>query len=241
MIERAFKTLALDALVIQQGRLAEQKGLSCFGYPARKAGRVNRRGPAIYVNIFSGEATAEFPSALETARGVVSADLCRCYGPGETDVESSIFHEVDWHRIVLDEAHTIKSWRTMSARAAFTLSAHCRWCLTGTPLQNNLPDLYSLLCFLHVEPWCNWAWWNKLIQRPYENGDQRALKLIKAILRPLMLRRTKETKDKEGRPILILPPTYIQVIECEQSEAERDFYDALYKKCKVQKLQRQRS
>ncbi|XP_019174442.1 PREDICTED: putative SWI/SNF-related matrix-associated actin-dependent regulator of chromatin subfamily A member 3-like 3 isoform X1 [Ipomoea nil] len=117
----------------------------------------------------------------------------------KADAESSIFHEVDWHRIVLDEALTIKSWRTVSARAAFTLSAHCRWCLTGIPLQNNLQDLYSLLCFLHVEPWCNWAWWNKLIQRPYENGDQRALKLIKAILRPLMLRRTKETKDKEGR------------------------------------------
>jgi hypothetical protein len=38
-----------------------------------------------------------------------------------------------------------------------------------------------------------------LIQRPYENGDPRGLKLIKAILRPLMLRRTKDTKDKEGR------------------------------------------
>ncbi|XP_019181192.1 PREDICTED: putative SWI/SNF-related matrix-associated actin-dependent regulator of chromatin subfamily A member 3-like 3 isoform X3 [Ipomoea nil] len=100
--------------------------------------------------------------------------------------------------------------------------------------KNNVQDLYSLMCFLHVEPWCNWAWWNKLIQRPYENGDLRALKLIKAILRPLMLRRTKETKDKEGRPILVLPPTDIQVIECEQSEAERDFYDALYQKSKVQ-------
>nr|GLL47321.1 putative SWI/SNF-related matrix-associated actin-dependent regulator of chromatin subfamily A member 3-like 3 isoform X3 [Ipomoea trifida] len=109
---------------------------------------------------------------------------------------SSIFHKVDWHRIVLDEAHTIKSWRTVSARAAFTLSVHCRWCLTGTPLQNNVQDFYSLLCFLHVEPWCNWACFSP---RPYENGDQRALKLIKAILRPLMLRRTKETKDKEGR------------------------------------------
>lgn len=41
--------------------------------------------------------------------------------------------------------------------------------------------------------------WNKLIQRPYENGDPRGLKLIKAILRPLMLRRTKDTKDKAGR------------------------------------------
>jgi SNF2 family DNA or RNA helicase len=41
--------------------------------------------------------------------------------------------------------------------------------------------------------------WQKLIQRPYENGDERGLKLVKAILRPLMLRRTKETKDKMGK------------------------------------------
>lgn len=41
--------------------------------------------------------------------------------------------------------------------------------------------------------------WSKLIQRPYESGDPRGLRLIKAILRSLMLRRTKETKDKKGR------------------------------------------
>ncbi|EOA12458.1 hypothetical protein CARUB_v10025760mg [Capsella rubella] len=150
------------------------------------------------------------------------------------DRVNSIFHRIDWYRIVLDEAHTIKSWKTQAAKATFELSSHCRWCLTGTPLQNKLEDLYSLLCFLHVEPWCNWAWWSKLIQKPYENGDPRGLKLIKAILRPLMLRRTKETKDKEGSLILELPPTDVQVIECEQSEAERDFYTALFKRSKVQ-------
>ncbi|XP_050219335.1 DNA repair protein RAD5B isoform X2 [Mercurialis annua] len=149
-------------------------------------------------------------------------------------MENSIFHKVEWSRVVLDEAHTIKSWKTVGAQAAFKLSSHSRWCLTGTPLQNNLEDLYSLLCFLRVEPWCNWAWWSKMIQRPYENGDPRGLKLIKAILRPLMLRRTKETKDKDGRPILVLPPTDIQIIECEHSEAEYDFYDALFRRSKVQ-------
>ncbi|KAI9397816.1 hypothetical protein POPTR_003G083400v4 [Populus trichocarpa] len=150
------------------------------------------------------------------------------------DMENSIFNRVEWHRVVLDEAHTIKSWKTLAAKATFSLSSYCKWCLTGTPIQNTLEDLYSLLCFLHVEPWCNWPWWNKLIQRPHENGDPRALKLIKAILRPLMLRRTKDTKDKEGRPILVLPPTDIQLIKCEQSEAERDFYDALFRRSKVQ-------
>ncbi|OMO95524.1 SNF2-related protein [Corchorus olitorius] len=152
----------------------------------------------------------------------------------KSDAENSIFHRVDWYRVVLDEAHTIKASKTIGARAAFALSAHCRWCLTGTPLQNSLEDLYSLLCFLHVEPWCNWAWWKGKIQGPYENGNPIGLKCIKAILRVLMLRRTKETKDDEGRPILVLPPTDIQIIECQQSEAERDFYDALFKRSKVQ-------
>ncbi|KAL0388443.1 UNVERIFIED_CONTAM: DNA repair protein B [Sesamum radiatum] len=310
-------------------------------HPCWAAYRVcDERAPAIYVNIFSGEATTQFPSATQMARGGILADAMglgktvmtialilarrgratrvdqQVITEGETKTEhikisqtteaskkakggtlivcpmallgqwkdelethskpdsisvfvhyggdrannpkviaepdvvlttygvltsaykndsiNSIFHQVEWHRVVLDEAHTIKSSKTQGAQAAFALSSYCRWCLTGTPLQNNLEDLYSLLCFLHVEPWCNWAWWNKLIQRPYENGDKRGLKLVKAILRPLMLRRSKESKDKEGRPILVLPPTDIQVVECEQSEAEHDFYGALFKRSKVQ-------
>ncbi|XVF38406.1 hypothetical protein REPUB_Repub20aG0099000 [Reevesia pubescens] len=49
-----------------------------------------------------------------------------------------------------------------------------------------------------------------------------------------MLRRTKETKDKEGGPILVLLLTDIQIIECEQSEAECNFHDALFRRSKVQ-------
>ncbi|KAJ4848061.1 hypothetical protein Tsubulata_015846 [Turnera subulata] len=148
-------------------------------------------------------------------------------------LEHSIFHQIEWHRVVLDEAHTIKSWKTLGAKACFALSSQCRWCLTGTPIQNNLEDLYSLLCFLHVEPWCEWQRWYDYIQKPYEDGDPRGLKLIKGVLKEVMLRRTKETKDHEGRPILILPPTDIQIIKCKQSEAERDFYDALFNRSKA--------
>ncbi|GLT72936.1 hypothetical protein SLA2020_448300 [Shorea laevis] len=112
---------------------------------------------SIFVHYGGGRANdpkvmAEYDVVL-TTYGVLSAAY-------KNDAENSIFHRVSWYRVVLDEAHTIKSWKTQGAQAAFTLSSHCRWCLTGTPLQNNLEDLYSLLCFLHVEPWCNWAWWN---------------------------------------------------------------------------------
>ncbi|GJN36863.1 hypothetical protein PR202_gb25762 [Eleusine coracana subsp. coracana] len=161
-----------------------------------------------------------------TTYGVLSAAYKNGYG--------SIFHRMDWYRIVLDEAHTIKSPKAKVAQAAFELTSQCRWCLTGTPLQNDLEDIYSLLCFLHVEPWCNATWWQKLIQKPYEIGDDRGLKLVRAILRPLMLRRTKETKDMIGKPILVLPPAHVEVVECEQSEDERDFYEALFRRSKVQ-------
>ncbi|KAH9324867.1 hypothetical protein KI387_005045 [Taxus chinensis] len=151
----------------------------------------------------------------------------------ENSQEESVLHAVHWFRVVLDEAHTIKSSKCRTSQAVFALVADCRWCLTGTPIQNRLEDAYSLLHFLRVEPWSNWGWWYKLIQKPYEEGDERGLKLVQAILKPLMLRRTKDSTDKDGRPILVLPPTDVQVIECGLSEAENDFYNALYKRSKV--------
>lgn len=140
---------------------------------------------------------------------------------------------VRWFRVVLDEAHTIKSSKSQISMAAAALVADRRWCLTGTPIQNNLEDIYSLLRFLRIEPWGSWAWWNKLVQKPFEEGDPRGLKLVQSILKPIMLRRTKACTDKEGRPIIVLPPADIQVIYCELTEMERDFYDALFKRSKV--------
>ncbi|KAH7302007.1 hypothetical protein KP509_23G052300 [Ceratopteris richardii] len=159
-----------------------------------------------------------------TTYGIISSEYQSGGGP---------LHSIQWFRVVLDEAHTIKASKSQSAQAIFNISADIRWCLTGTPIQNKLEDAFSLLHFLQVEPWCNWGWWNKLVQKPFEDGDERGLFLLKAILRPLMLRRTKDTLDKSGRPILELPPCETEVVECEFSEAERDFYDALYKRSKV--------
>ena len=45
--------------------------------------------------------------------------------------------------MVLDEAQSIKNPRTLAAHAAWRLFAHCRWCLSGTPIQNTVDDLYS--------------------------------------------------------------------------------------------------
>ncbi|KAG6583603.1 DNA repair protein RAD5A, partial [Cucurbita argyrosperma subsp. sororia] len=149
------------------------------------------------------------------------------------NAEEGGLYSVRWFRVVLDEAHTIKSSKSQVSLAATALAADCRWCLTGTPIQNNLEDIFSLLRFLRIEPWGNWAWWNKIIQKPFEEGDERGLKLVQSILKPIMLRRTKYSKDREGRPILVLPPADVQVMYCELTDAEKDFYEALFKRSKV--------
>ncbi|XP_052210529.1 DNA repair protein RAD5A isoform X2 [Diospyros lotus] len=163
-----------------------------------------------------------------TTYGVLASEFST-----ENAEDNGGLYSVRWFRVVLDEAHTIKSSKSQISLAAAALVADCRWCLTGTPIQNNLEDIYSLLRFLRVEPWGNWAWWNKLVQRPFEEGDERGLKLVQSILRPIMLRRTKFSIDRDGRPIIVLPPADIKVIYCELTEAEKDFYGALFKRSKV--------
>ena len=66
----------------------------------------------------------------------------------------SLLHKLHWQRIVLDEAHAIKDRRSSTAQAAFALSAAYRWCLSGTPLQNRVGELYSLVQFLQLDPYC---------------------------------------------------------------------------------------
>lgn len=59
---------------------------------------------------------------------------------------------MSWFRIILDEAHLIKDRSTSTAKAVFNLVSLNKWCLTGTPLQNRVGELYSLIRFLRIDP-----------------------------------------------------------------------------------------
>ncbi|MED6180629.1 DNA repair protein rad5a [Stylosanthes scabra] len=169
-----------------------------------------------------------------TTYGVLASE----FSSENTEDNGGLF-SIRWFRVVLDEAHTIKSSKSQISIAAAALIADNRWCLTGTPIQVKYYELtlddcsFCLLRFLRIEPWGHWAWWNKLVQKPFEGGDARGLKLVQSILKPIMLRRTKYSTDREGKPILVLPPADMQIIYCEQTEAEKDFYEALFKRSKV--------
>lgn len=66
--------------------------------------------------------------------------------------EESVVHNINWHRVILDEAHNIKERATNTAKAAFELKTKYRWCLSGTPLQNRVGELYSMIRFLDGDP-----------------------------------------------------------------------------------------
>ena len=59
-----------------------------------------------------------------------------------------------WYRVILDEAHNIKNAKTKTAKAVHRLKSEHRWCLSGTPMMNNVSELSSLVTFLQIKPYC---------------------------------------------------------------------------------------
>ncbi|KAJ3040875.1 DNA repair protein rad16 [Rhizophlyctis rosea] len=71
---------------------------------------------------------------------------------GELVKEPSILHSIEWGRVILDEAHAIKDRSCNTARAVFALKRKKQWSLSGTPLQNRVGELYSLIRFMNADP-----------------------------------------------------------------------------------------
>jgi SNF2 family DNA or RNA helicase len=66
-------------------------------------------------------------------------------------IDPGVLFQHSWFRVVLDEAQSIKNRSTLTARAACLLKSERRLCLSGTPLQNSVEDMYSLFKFLRIK------------------------------------------------------------------------------------------
>lgn len=88
----------------------------------------------------------------------------------------SPLHKIRWLRVILDEGHTIRNPHTRLTKAMAELEAKRRWVLTGTPIQNRLDDLWSVVKFLRVEPFDNKSWWNSALATSVRRGCQLAVK-----------------------------------------------------------------
>ena len=120
----------------------------------------------------------------------------------------------------------IKEHTTIQSRAAADLAAERRTCLTGTPLQNQLDDLFSLVRFLRLEPFTDRGIWTAYIGGPAKLGQALGVSRLQLVMRHLALRRTKATKDADGKPILNLPPRKDEMVYLELDEREKAFYAA---------------
>lgn len=107
------------------------------------------------------------------------------------DCSSGPLAKVGWFRVILDEAQTIKNHRTQVARACCSLRAKRRWCLSGTPIQNTIDDLYSYFRFLKYDPYAVYKSFYNTIKVPISRNSIQGYKKLQAVLRAIMLRRTK--------------------------------------------------
>jgi len=126
-----------------------------------------------------------------------------------------------WHMIVLDEAQAIKNPASHVARAAGKLTGDFRVALSGTPVENRLADLWSLMHFLNPGLLGDQANFQERYGRAVEAGQEVALARLRTRVKPFILRRLKREVAPE------LPPRTDVVLSVELSAAERTVYDTV--------------
>ncbi len=135
-------------------------------------------------------------------------------------------HEIlaaqEWHVVILDEAQSIKNPNAETTRQALRLKARQRLCLSGTPLQNHLGELWSLFDFLAPGFLGGQKSFKTRYRTPIEkNGDLERQNLLTRRIRPFMLRRTKQEVISE------LPPKTEIVEPVEMETNQRAIYEAI--------------
>lgn len=142
------------------------------------------------------------------------------------------FGTVEWAGLVLDEAQFVKNPKTKLHRAIATFRADVTYAVTGTPMENSLSDLWSLLKLAAPGLFPSARKFRDRYIQPIEKGKvpeneeggeyrRRRLAQLRRRIRPLMLRRTKELVAAD------LPPKQEQVLEVELSPAHRALYDVV--------------
>ncbi|KAK2993540.1 hypothetical protein RJ640_007372 [Escallonia rubra] len=115
------------------------------------------------------------------------------------DSDCGTLARVRWLRVILDEAQTIKNHRTQVARACCGLRAKKRWCLSGTPIQNAIDELFSYFRFLRYDPYTKYKSFYNTIKVPIAKDSNIGYMKLQAVLRGIMLRRTKEDNHRDIR------------------------------------------
>jgi superfamily II DNA or RNA helicase len=180
-----------------------------------------RFAPSLTVSIYAeGGAPGDRAARIaELGRGDV---LLVSYPMLQIDAEAFTARAGGWHTLILDEAQAIKNAGAKRSQAVFALQADFRLALSGTPIENRLAELWSIMRACNPGLLGTQARFNErfanLIERQHDRHAQRTLRRLIA---PFLLRRTKaEVLDD-------LPPRTELVLKVQPDEAERAHYEAL--------------
>jgi transcription termination factor 2 len=185
------------------------------------ASEIKEKAPGLRVCVHHGPKRTKSSTELTTYDVVVTTYQVVT---SERDSKGPLNY-VNWLRIIIDEAHTIKNRNSKSSLACDSLTGVCRWCLTGTPIQNNVDELYSLMRFLKISPYNNYQTWSSQITKLVNAGRAKvAMKRLHVVLAVVMIRRTKEVLGANG---IKLPGRNIHREFVEFDANERSFYDKL--------------
>ncbi|KAF9270038.1 hypothetical protein L218DRAFT_888354 [Marasmius fiardii PR-910] len=154
-------------------------------------------------------------------------------GPCPNEATSPL-QSVHWFRVVLDEAHAIKETNTVGCRASCDLMADRRLCLTGTPVQNKLDDVFALIKFLRLSPLDDKVIWTEFVGTPVKFAHRDGSLRLRIVMQHIALRRTKESENQSGQKILNLPPRRDELRYLDFDEQEKKIYSHFYDQSKAE-------
>ncbi|KAM6545232.1 hypothetical protein CsatB_025968 [Cannabis sativa] len=138
--------------------------------------------------------------------------------------EKTTLRRFSWRYIIIDEAHRIKNENSLLSKTMRLYNTNYRLLITGTPLQNNLHELWSLLNFLLPEIFSSAETFDEWFQISGENDQQEVVQQLHKVLRPFLLRRLKSDVEKG------LPPKKETILKVGMSQMQKQYYKALLQK-----------
>src|SRR5690606_685104 len=180
------KTITTLALLVHEGR-----GPTLLVCPMSLLGNWQREAArfAPGLNVYTHHGPGRDPARLGEADLVLTT-----YGTAQRDLAA--LREVSWRRVVCDEAQAIKNSGTLQARAVRAIPAAHRLALTGTPVENHLAELWSIMEFANPGLLGTRAGFRERFQEPIEaRQDEQAARALRRATGPFILRRVKTDKS----------------------------------------------
>ncbi len=213
------KTIQTLALLLQRSTLGPQLVVAPTSVCSNWVDEIARFAPALRCSNYGQAATSRAEQLQSAAAGDV---LIVSYALLLRDAREFAAREGAWSTLVLDEAQALKNAATQRVAAVAALQADFRLALSGTPVENRLGDLWSIMNLVNPGLLGSTARFAERFGNPIERlRDEAARGRLRRLVSPFLLRRTK------AQVLTDLPPRTEIVLRIEPHEAERSFLEAM--------------